>query len=281
MKTELLTRLKESIDFIKSKSALRPQIGITLGSGLAGFTDKMDIDVEIPYGEVPHFSPPSVEGHPGQLVLGKVRNIPIVVLRGRVHYYEGHSLDQVVFPTRVIAQLGIQKLILTNAAGGLDPEMKTGEFMVIEDHINLTGNNPLIGPNVAELGLRFPDMTEAYDPQMTELALATMTQLKIRHSRGVYCGVSGPTYETAAEVRYLQKIGGHAVGMSTVPENIAAKHMGLRVCGISCITNLATGLSKNPITHDEVKETTSRVESDFAKFLELFIERIGTQQSKS
>lgn len=275
MSSDLLGRLRESTDFIRARTQIRPRIGITLGSGLSGFADRIEVESTIAYQDIPHFAPPSVDGHPGEIVFGKVKNLPIVILRGRIHYYEGHSLDQVVYPTRVIAQMGIQKLILTNAAGGLDPEMRPGDFMVIDDHINLTGNNPLIGPNITELGLRFPDMTEAYDAKISEAAVETFVKLGIRHSRGVYCGVSGPTYETAAEVRYLQKIGGHAVGMSTVPETIAAKHMGLRVCGISCISNLATGISKSPITHDEVKETTARVEADFGKFLMAYLERIG------
>jgi purine-nucleoside phosphorylase len=271
MNDNLLKRIRQSVEFIKKRTDIKPQIGLTLGSGLAAFADQLQDATAIPYNEIPHFVPPSVEGHPGQMVLGTVGDVPVVVLRGRIHFYEGHSLDQVVYPTRVMAQLGIQKLILTNAAGGLDPCMRPGDFMVIDDHINLTGTNPLIGPNIAELGLRFPDMTEAYDRALCERALKVFSDLKIRHSRGVYCGVSGPTYETAAEVRYLQLIGGHAVGMSTVPETIAAKHMGLRVCGVSCISNLATGISSSPITHDEVKETTARVEHDFARFLSQFI----------
>lgn len=275
MGSSILQQIRESADFIKSKSKLRPKVGLTLGSGLASFANSIDFDTKIPYSEIPHFIPPSVEGHPGQMVLGSVQDVPVVILQGRIHYYEGHTLEQVVYPTRVVAQTGIEKLVLTNAAGGLNPNMKPGELMVIRDHINLTGNNPLIGPNIAELGLRFPDMTEAYDPELTEIALGVLNELNIRHSSGVYCGVSGPTYETAAEVQYLAKIGGHAVGMSTVPETIAAKHMGLRVCGISCISNLATGISDSPITHDEVKETAALVEQSFTQFLKNFIAKIG------
>lgn len=267
----IMQQLKESVDFIRKTHNLKPQVGITLGSGLARFADDVDVAAEISYHNIPHFFPPSVDGHPGKLILGHLFDIPVVILQGRVHFYEGHSMEEVVYPTRVISQLGIEKLILTNAAGGLNPEMKPGDFMIINDHINLTGTNPLIGPNLADLGLRFPDMSEPYDMQMSNIAEKIFKDLDIRHSRGVYCGVTGPTYETAAEVRYLQKIGGHAVGMSTVPETIAAKHMGLRVCGISCISNLATGISKNPITHDEVKETTALVEKSFSKFLKEFI----------
>ncbi len=274
MKSQLLQNLKESVDFIRTKTKIKPRVGITLGSGLSGFVKEVKTEAIIPYKDIPHFSPPSVEGHPGQMVLGHVGDVPVVVLQGRIHYYEGHSMEQVVYPTRVLAQLGIQKLILTNAAGGLSEFMKPGDFMLVRDHINLTGSNPLIGPNIAELGLRFPDMTQAYDPEMLEIAEAVMKKNVIRHTVGVYCGVSGPTYETAAEVRFLQVIGGQAVGMSTVPETIAAKHMGLSVCGLSCISNLATGISKTPITHDEVKETTKKVEEHFSLFLREFIQKL-------
>ncbi|MCB0350190.1 MAG: purine-nucleoside phosphorylase [Bdellovibrionales bacterium] len=267
----LVENLKESVAYIREVSKLRPRVGITLGSGLSGFVKGVQVEATIPYKDIPHFSPSSVEGHPGNLILGHVGQTPLVILQGRIHFYEGHTMDKVVYPTRVVAQLGIEKLILTNAAGGLDPDMQPGDFMLIRDHINLTGTNPLIGPNISSLGLRFPDMTSAYDKEMVEKAASILRAKKIRHSVGVYCGVTGPTYETAAEVRYLHQIGGHAVGMSTVPENIAAKHMGLRVCGISCISNLATGLSQSAITHDEVKETASRVEKEFIEFLSEFI----------
>jgi purine-nucleoside phosphorylase len=266
----LLDQLKESIQYIRGISKLRPRVGITLGSGLSGFVKAVEIEATIPYRNIPHFSPSSVVGHPGNLILGHIEKVPVVVLQGRIHFYEGHPMDRVVYPTRVVAQLGIEKLILTNAAGGLDPNMKPGDFMVIKDHINLTGTNPLIGPNISALGLRFPDMTSAYDSEMIEQATAILHRRKIRHSVGVYCGVTGPTYETAAEVRHLQAIGGQSVGMSTVPENIAAKHMGLRVFGVSCISNLATGLSSGAITHDEVQETASRVEKEFVDFLAEF-----------
>ncbi len=267
----LLHKLRETIDFIRNQSSLRPRVGITLGSGLSSFAESVQVECEIPYSEIPNFAPPTVDGHPGKLILGKIDKTPVVVLQGRIHYYEGHSMEQVVFPTRVIAQMGIETLILTNAAGGIDPNMKPGDFMVISDHINLTGSNPLIGPNIQELGLRFPDMSEPYDKELNRKLCQLLTQLKVRHSTGVYCGVSGPTYETAAEVRYLRTIGGHAVGMSTVPETIAAKHMGLRVCGISCITNLATGLTQGKVTHDEVKDTAKLVEETFSHFLKLFV----------
>jgi purine-nucleoside phosphorylase len=270
----ILENLKESVDFIRAHSKLKPRVGITLGSGLAAFAKEVQVEAAIPYKDIPHFSPPTVDGHPGQMLLGMVGNVPVVILQGRIHYYEGHSMEQVVYPTRLLAQLGIQRLILTNAAGGLDPEMQPGDFMLIRDHVNLTGNNPLIGPNIAELGLRFPDMTQAYDRELLGAADKIMKKQDLRHSIGVYCGVSGPTYETAAEVKFLQIIGGQAVGMSTVPETIAAKHMGLSVCGISCISNLATGISNSPITHEDVKETASKVEKQFAAFLKEFVQTL-------
>lgn len=225
------------------------------------------VEASIPYKDIPHFSKASVDGHPGNLILGHVGETPIVILQGRIHFYEGHAMEHVVYPTRVVAQLGAETMILTNAAGGLDPDMRPGDFMVIRDHINLTGANPLIGPNISQLGLRFPDMTEAYDRKLIEKLVTILKRRGVRHHVGVYCGVSGPTYETAAEVKYLQAIGGHAVGMSTVPETIAAKHMGLSVCGISCISNLAAGMSTGAITHEEVKEIASKVEKQFIEFL--------------
>ena len=267
----LLQQLKESIDYIRGFSKLRPRVGLTLGSGLSGFARAADVEATIPYKDIPHFAPSTIDGHPGNLILGKVDGTPTVILQGRIHFYEGHSMERVVYPTRVMAQLGIEKLILTNAAGGLDPKMRPGDFMLLRDHINLMGANPLIGPNIAELGLRFPDMSEAYDREMIERLQAILTRRGLRHSIGVYCGVSGPTYETPSEVRFLQHIGGHAVGMSTVPETISAKHMGLRVCGVSCITNLAAGLTNQKITHEEVKETGRLVEQNFSEFLAEFI----------
>jgi len=276
MKNQLLEQLKSSIQYIREFSKLKPRVGIVLGSGLSGFVANMDVETSIPYADIPHFLPSAVDGHPGNLVLGHVEKVPVVVLQGRVHFYEGHPIESVVYPTRVLAQMGIEKLVLTNAAGGLDPSMKPGDLMLIQDHINLTGTNPLIGPNVSDLGLRFPDMRNAYDPDLIEKALTILQKKKIRHCVGVYCGVTGPSYETAAEVRYLHKIGGHAVGMSTVHETIAARHMGLRVFGMSCISNLATGLSSGAITHEEVKEVAARVEKDFSAFLTEFIARIGT-----
>jgi purine-nucleoside phosphorylase len=246
-------------------------MGIVLGSGLGAFVDQMQIETTLPYDEIPGFIAPTVEGHGGRLILGSINGVPLACLQGRVHYYEGHSMTSVVHPTRTIAMLGIEILMLTNSAGGLDPAMKPGDFMIIDDHINLMGDNPLKGPNLAQLGPRFPDMSEAYDRKLNERMIEILTKQGISFSRGIYCGVSGPTYETPAEVHYLQMMGGRAVGMSTVPEAIAANHLGLRVCAMSCITNPAAGISKRKLSHEEVTQTAKMVETKFCDFLKEFI----------
>lgn len=264
-------RLQETVQFLKSRTSLKPQVGIILGSGLGAFVKDIKVETTIPYSEIPNFAGTSVEGHSGNLIFGHMGGKPIIALQGRLHYYEGHSMDTVVFPTRVMALLGIQYLILTNSAGGLDEDMQSGDFMIIEDHINLTGANPLMGPNMKELGPRFPDMSEAYDRKLIDQLEKVFKKHNVRYHRGVYAGVSGPTYETPAEVRFLKMIGCSAVGMSTVPEAIAANHLGLRVAALSCVTNLAAGLAKHKLTHQEVTETARRVEKTFATVLEEFI----------
>lgn len=272
---DVLDKLQETTQYIRSKSQMKPQVGIVLGSGLGALVNHLEIECEIPYDEIPHFATPSVEGHSGRLVLGKLHGTPLAVLQGRVHYYEGHTMEQVVYPIRTLAMLGIETAILTNSAGGLNPKMKSGDFMVIEDHINLMSNNPLMGPNIKNLGPRFPDMTEAYDKKLTEQMVGVLTELKIPHWKGIYCGVSGPTYETPAEVKFLQIIGGSAVGMSTVPESIAANHLGLRVCAVSCITNPAAGIHTQKLTHDEVTEIAHSVETQFCDFFDKLISKLS------
>lgn len=271
MPQELLQHLEESVNYIKSRTSLRPRVGITLGSGLSAFADQIEVNYRIPYAEIPHFAPPTIEGHPGQLVIGTLQGVPLAILQGRIHYYEGHSMQDVAYPTRVLARLGIETLILTNAAGGIDKNMKPGQFMIITDQLNLTGDSPLRGANISEIGPRFPDMSEIYDSTLVKKLRNVMKSKKAQYSEGIYCGVIGPSYETPAEVRYLQMIGGNAVGMSTVAEAIAARHMGLRVCGVSCVTNLAAGLSPTPLTHEEVKEVAQRVEKEFAAILTQFV----------
>ncbi len=268
----LLERLQESVDYIRSRSQIKPTVGVILGSGLGAFVKDVQVETSIPYSEIPHFVPPSVEGHSGFLILGHVGPVPVAILQGRIHYYEGYNMDAVAFPTRVLSMLGIEVLVLTNSSGGLDPKMSSGDFMIIEDHINMMGNNPLVGPNIKQLGPRFPDMTEAYDRRLIELMTGILEKKSIRYHKGVYCGVSGPTYETPAEVRFLQLIGGKAVGMSTVPESIAANHLGLRVFGISCITNMASGLSQQKLSHAEVTDTAKKVEKQFSECMKEFVE---------
>lgn len=270
----VIEKLQETTQYIRQKSQIKPKVGLVLGSGLGAFVKDVAVADTIPYNELPHFHVPTVEGHKGRLILGHVGSVPVAILQGRIHYYEGVSMEEVVYPIRTLAMLGIETAVLTNSAGGLDPHMSPGDFMVIDDHINLMGINPLMGPNNQNLGPRFPDMTEAYDKKLTQKLCNILDQMKARYWRGTYCGVSGPAYETPAEVRFLQMIGGKAVGMSTVPESIAANHLGLRVCAVSCITNPAAGLSGNRLTHEEVTERAHSVEESFSKLLSLFIQGI-------
>ena len=251
------------------------------GSGLSSFGNLVKTDAKIAFGDIPHFSPSTVEGHPGQLLLGHLEGVPVVVMQGRIHAYEGHSWQDVVFPIQVMAQLGAEALVVTNAAGGMMKKMKAGDLMIIKDHINLTGGNPLVGPNISELGVRFVDMTDPYEKKLRALLKKSLMKRKARHHEGVYVGLLGPTYETVSEVKHLQKIGGHAVGMSTVAEVIAARHAGLRVVGLSCITNLSTGLSKTKLTHDDVKETSARVEKTFCAVLSDFTQVLAAELNAS
>jgi purine-nucleoside phosphorylase len=270
----VIDKLRETVSYIRSKTTAKPRIGIILGSGLGAFVREVQVEATLSFNDIPNFLPPTVEGHSGNLIFGKIGNNDVAILQGRNHYYEGHTMDMVVFPTRTLALLGIEILILTNSAGGFGETMQAGDFMILEDHINLMGINPLMGPNIKELGPRFPDMTEAYDKHLIELMEEIFNTQGTRYHKGVYCGVSGPTYETPAEVRYLKMIGGKAVGMSTVPESIAANHLGLRVAALSCITNLAAGISQRKLSHQEVTDTAKRVEVKFTNFLKEFIVRI-------
>ncbi len=259
-------------DAIRAHDRRRPEIAVVLGSGLGGFADTLEAATTIPYHELPHFPTPKVEGHAGRLVLGELKSHggpprTIVAMQGRVHRYEGWSSQAVVFPIRVIRMLGARVLLVTNAAGSLSAEVRPGELMLLTDQINMTGDNPLRGPSDPRLGPRFPDMSAPYDPTLNKVIEAVAETLGIPLRRGVYVGVSGPSYETAAEVRMLRLLGGDAVGMSTVPEVLAAVHGGFRVCGISCLTNLATGLSDKPLSHDEVEQTASAVRLEFTGLL--------------
>jgi purine-nucleoside phosphorylase len=252
---------------IRSISKTFPEIAVVLGSGLGDFASSLDGASSIPYGEIPNWPVSSVVGHEGRMVVGDAATRPIAVLSGRIHSYEGHDLRTVTFPTRVLGALGVKTLVLTNAAGGINSAFTPGDLMVIDDHINLLGSSPLTGPNDDRFGVRFPDLTNVYSPRLRRLAdeAAAARSLTLRH--GVYAACQGPSYETPAEVRYLRIIGADAVGMSTVPEAIVARHMGIEVLGISCITNFAAGVLPQPLNHDEVLETAKRVRYTFMALL--------------
>ncbi len=248
----LLQELGEAVRFVQSRSALRPTIGLVLGSGLGAFAKSLEKAVAIPFGEIPHFPASTAIGHRGELVIGTSQGVPVAVMAGRVHLYEGYTPQQVVFPVRVLGRMGVKILVLTNAAGSVNVNYKPGELMVIEDHINYMGTNPLSGPNEDELGLRFFDVSEAYDPALREIAEKACWKAGVTVRKGVYIAFTGPSYETPAEIRMARTMGADAVGMSTVPEVIAARHMGIRVLGISCITNMAAGVLKKKLDHREV-----------------------------
>jgi purine-nucleoside phosphorylase len=270
------TRTEAASKFIQKKTRLRPQIALVLGSGLGAFADEFASAARIPYAKIPHFPRSTAAGHAGQLVLGTVENVPVVGMQGRVHLYEGYSAKDVVFPIRVFARMGVKAIILTNAAGGIKKDFTQGRLVLINDHINLQGTNPLIGPNDEHFGTRFPDMTAAYDKKFRELALAEGRRLRLDLDEGVYAALSGPTYETPAEIRYLRSVGADLVGMSTVPEVIAARHCGLRVLGISCVTNAAAGILDQPLDHKEVLETAERVKGQFIGLLRAIIPDIAS-----
>lgn len=255
----VLAEIEGAVAHVRSRSPLRPSVGVVLGSGLGAFARTVERAVTIPYREIPRFPVSSAIGHHGELVLGSLQGVPLAVMAGRVHFYEGYTLAQVVFPVRVLGRLGVKVLVFTNAAGSVNPNYKPGELMVIEDHINLMGGNPLVGPNEEQLGPRFFDMTEAYDPKLREIAEKACWKAGVTVRRGVYIAVTGPSYETPAEIRMARTMGADAVGMSTVPEVVAARHMGIRVLGISCITNMASGVIKKKLDHREVLEVGERV----------------------
>ena len=261
--------LDDAIAFIRSRAASSstPRVGIVLGSGLAAFGDTVAEATRIPYAQIPHFPRPTAEGHKGELVLGTVSSVAVAVMSGRVHFYEGYSERQVVYPARILCRLGISTLILTNAAGAVNRSYRPGDFMVLSDHLNMTGRNPLTGPNDPVLGPRFPDMSHPYDPALRATALATFKSAGARVHEGVYVGVLGPSYETPAEIRMFRQSGADAVGMSTVLETIAARHMGVKVIGISCLTNAASDVSQEELSHAAVLEEGKKAEGTFVAAL--------------
>ena len=260
--------------YILAKAKLRPRVGLVLGSGLGAFANELAGATRIDYQKIPNFPRSTAIGHAGRLVIGKVADAPVVVMQGRVHFYEGYTPQQVIFPMRVMARMGIRAVLLTNAAGGIDLNLKQGGLVVLHDHINLQGFNPLVGPNEDRFGVRFPDLTQVYWKPYQEAALQEARRLGIGLSQGVYAGLSGPSYETPAEIRYLRTIGADLGGMSTVPEVIAAAHSGIRVLGISCVTNMAAGILDQPITTEEVIETGERVKADFVALLRAVLPRL-------
>ena len=267
-------RVEEAVAHIRTRCPTLPETAIVLGSGLGDFADTLLDAIAMPYADLPHWPPSRVIGHAGRLVIGTVAGKRIAVLSGRVHFYEGHDLASVVFGTRVMGRLGVRRVILTNAAGGINTAFAEGALMIIDDHINMLGSNPLIGANDDRFGVRFPDMTEVYSKRLRHLADEAAAAKGITVSHGVYVAVHGPSYETPAEIRFYRQIGADAIGMSTVPEAIAARHMGLEVLGVSCISNAAAGILPQPIVHDEVIATMQRIRSSFVALLEGIIERI-------
>jgi purine-nucleoside phosphorylase len=266
-------RAEAAAQFIYSRTKLRPKIALVLGSGLGPFADEFANATKIPYAEIPHFPRSTAIGHAGQLVVGNVDGIAVAGMQGRVHLYEGYSVKDVVFPIRVFARMGVKAVILTNAAGGI--KFTQGRLVIISDHINLQGVNPLTGLNDERFGQRFPDMSTAYDKRFREMAVGQGNRLGIGIDEGVYAALAGPSYETPAEIRYLRTIGADLVGMSTVPEVIAARHSDMKVLGISCVTNAAAGILNQPLNHREVLETAARVKGDFVALLKAVLPRIA------
>lgn len=276
MTDSLYEKASAAAELIQSRTALRPRIGIVLGSGLGAFAGQLQDATAIPFSEIPHFPQSTVVGHSGRLVVGSFQGVPLAVMQGRVHAYEGYSSDEVVFPIRVLGRIGVTQVILTNAAGGINPAFRHGQLVVIADHINLTGRNPIAGGNDERFGPRFFDMSEAYSLRLRRLAHEAARAMEFRLDEGVYCSVLGPSFETPAEIRAFTTLGADLIGMSTVQETIAARQMGIEVLGISCVTNLAAGIQKEPLSHEEVLETGRAVESLLAGLLALVVPMMQT-----
>ena len=272
----LYARAEHAARTIRARTAEQPRIAMVLGSGLGDFGEEFQDAVAIPYQEIPGFPTSTVAGHAGRLVIGKVENVPVLAMQGRVHFYEGYSLEEVTFPIRTFKLLGIKTLLLTNAAGGIDVQLSQGALMLISDHLNLMGVNPLRGPNDERFGPRFPDMSDVYSRELQEIAVEEAHAMGVELRRGIYAGLAGPSYETPAEIHTLRGFGADAVGMSTVPEAIVARQMGIEVLGISCITNMAAGLGNEPINHEEVVETGKQVRDTFARLLRRLAVRLAS-----
>jgi purine-nucleoside phosphorylase len=269
----MLKKIHETVEYLEGKIAIKPSIGIVLGTGLGGLVNEMDVTHTIPYEFIPNFPVSTVEGHHGQLIFGSMAGKNIIAMQGRFHYYEGYTMQEIVFPIRVMKFLGIELLIVSNASGGLNPEFEVGDLMVIDDHINLMKDNPLLGPNEEEMGPRFPDMSHAYDPELIKKVFAIANKHNIHLKKGVYAGISGPTFETPAEYKYIRTIGADAVGMSTVPEVIAAKHLGLKCFAVSVISDLGVPGKIVEISHQDVIEAASKSEPKMTTIIRELLEK--------
>lgn len=267
----MMQYLEEARNFFLSRCRAFPEIAITLGSGLGSILDELNVEVELPFQEIPHFKTATVTGHSGKVLIGKLGEKRVVCLQGRLHYYEGYSLPEVVFPFRALALAGVKSFVLTNAAGGVQPDMKAGDLLLIRDHLNLMGSNPLVGKNDDRLGERFPDMSAIYDEALRKTFLSVSKKLGMTVREGVYAGVHGPSYETPAEVKMLRLLGADVIGMSTVPEAIALHHMGRKVVAVSCITNLAAGVGKGILDHQEVLTVAKQIQKSFSALVKEFI----------
>ncbi|GAF66730.1 purine-nucleoside phosphorylase [Alkalihalobacillus trypoxylicola] len=263
--------IEETLELLSKRGIKKPKIGLILGSGLGVLADEIQHSIKVPYQDIPHFPISTVAGHAGQLVFGELEGQSVIAMSGRFHYYEGYSLEAVTYPVRVFKALGVEQLIVTNAAGGVNTDFNAGDLMIISDHINNMYQNPLMGANDPELGERFPDMSSAYSEKLRSLAKNEAAKLQLNVQEGVYVANTGPCYETPAEVRMIRTIGGDAVGMSTVPEVIVARHSNMEVLGISCISNMAAGILPQPLTHSEVIETTEAVKADFMELVKSII----------
>jgi len=268
---EYSVKLAEAHSYLEERVTVLPELGVILGSGLGAFADLVLEKQVIPYKDIPHFPTSTVEGHAGQLVFGKVEGRKVVVMQGRFHFYEGYTMQEVTFPIRVMQVLGVTGLVVTNAAGGINPDFHPGELILIKDHLNLMGDNPLRGANLSSLGPRFPDLSEAYNRDWRQKALVIARELGINPQEGVYAAMSGPNYETPAEIRFLRSSGADMVGMSTVPEVIVANHGGMQVLGISCVTNMAAGILRQKLSHLEVMETAGRIGKQFVHFVQALV----------
>lgn len=271
----MYNKLLTCYNSIREKTDFKPEVGIILGSGLGGYADGIDTIATISYNDIEGFPVSTVAGHKGRFVFGYVRGVPVVIMQGRVHYYEGYPMSDVVLPTRIMGMLGIKKLLLTNAAGGVNTEFCAGDLMMITDQISTFVPNPLLGKNIEELGVRFPDMSEIYSKDLREQIMNAARSCGVKLKQGVYLQLTGPSYETPAEIRMCRALGGDAVGMSTACEAIAARHMGIDVCGVSCITNMAAGVLDQKLSHSEVQETADRVAVLFKSLVTEIIDRIG------